>query len=616
MKNIFHFGNKFNYDCKFFEINCLRRFCLLVFASLMFICPCNLIAVGESVNVGSGNDGNFTVPSGQTTVFGSSIGAVSTSLISPAQTNITQINVGSTSGFQPGDEVMLYVYQADDATGAAGQYEFFHVTGISGGNLMTLDSMPTNAFDTTQEIVVVQRVPNFSNVTINGTLAATNFNGTSGGLIVFRAENTLTIAGTVTASGEGFAGGGGNESGQSFSLDGTGGGGSGNWEFGGGGGSLDQDLTFQHLFLGSGGGGGTDSGGAGGGMVFAAATAIVMTGQIDVSGASGQTYGGGGGSGGLVWLQCWDATGIAPQSVQGIDLNGGSGGGAGMVGPYYRGPGASGGTGYCRLDYNLGTPNLAGANTNPIVCGISSNSTPPEILIQPQAELVYAGQTATFNVVAAGAGPLNYSWLINGTNIPGASFATLTISNVTQADLGCYSVIVSNSLGIATSLCAELEMFPTIIKPFIGATAYWGENLTLKVLAWGSNPLSYQWYDNGTPIPGATNCALVFSSIQFTNAGNYSVIVSNSFGSATNGPAALTVTSALYTIGFSPNLTITGTVGYSYIIQRTQNLADSNGWVTAGSITLTQPVQLWVDTNLDTITPCSSQYFYRVLPDP
>jgi hypothetical protein len=57
--------------------------------------------------------------------------------------------------------------------------------------------------------------------------------------------------------------------------------------------------------------------------------------------------------------------------------------------------------------------------------------------------------------------------------------------------------------------------------------------------------LSYQWYYNtNTPLPNATNAALSFSSVQFSNAGSYSVAVTNNYGAVTSAVATLTVNAA------------------------------------------------------------------------
>ena len=61
------------------------------------------------------------------------------------------------------------------------------------------------------------------------------------------------------------------------------------------------------------------------------------------------------------------------------------------------------------------------------------------------------------------------------------------------------------------------------------------------VIASGTAPLSYQWRQDAMPIAGATNDQIVLVHPQFSDAGQYSVVVSNAEGSLTSGDAELTV---------------------------------------------------------------------------
>lgn len=81
----------------------------------------------------------------------------------------------------------------------------------------------------------------------------------------------------------------------------------------------------------------------------------------------------------------------------------------------------------------------------------------PNIIVQPQAQIVTAGSNVTLNVSASGTAP-NYQWRLNGVNIAGATNPTLTISNAQLANAGHYSVVVTNSLGQATSAAAKLTV--------------------------------------------------------------------------------------------------------------------------------------------------------------
>jgi uncharacterized delta-60 repeat protein len=61
------------------------------------------------------------------------------------------------------------------------------------------------------------------------------------------------------------------------------------------------------------------------------------------------------------------------------------------------------------------------------------------------------------------------------------------------------------------------------------------------VIASGTPPLSFQWRKDGAPITGATNDQIVLAHPQFSDAGTYSVIVSNAASSVTSASAGLTV---------------------------------------------------------------------------
>src|SRR5439155_2725766 len=83
---------------------------------------------------------------------------------------------------------------------------------------------------------------------------------------------------------------------------------------------------------------------------------------------------------------------------------------------------------------------------------------PPTILSQPQSLTVVAGSNATFGVWAVGLPPLSYQWRFNGTNIPGATNTSLTLSNVQSGAVGADSVRVTNSIGVTNSASANLDV--------------------------------------------------------------------------------------------------------------------------------------------------------------
>jgi hypothetical protein len=85
-------------------------------------------------------------------------------------------------------------------------------------------------------------------------------------------------------------------------------------------------------------------------------------------------------------------------------------------------------------------------------------SAPPVITLQPTNVVVAAGSNAMFTAGVAGSAPLRYQWKFFGTNLPGATNASLARSNVTSASAGNYFLVVTNGFGSATSQVATLSL--------------------------------------------------------------------------------------------------------------------------------------------------------------
>ena len=85
---------------------------------------------------------------------------------------------------------------------------------------------------------------------------------------------------------------------------------------------------------------------------------------------------------------------------------------------------------------------------------------PARISTQPQNQYAMVGGTATFTVGAGGTAPLYYQWFKNGTfSLANQTNATLTLTNLTLADAGNYSVTVTNAYGTTNSSSAALAVY-------------------------------------------------------------------------------------------------------------------------------------------------------------
>ena len=89
--------------------------------------------------------------------------------------------------------------------------------------------------------------------------------------------------------------------------------------------------------------------------------------------------------------------------------------------------------------------------------------TQPQIVTQPIGASTLAAHPVTFSVTAIGTPVLTYQWRLNGVDLPGATSATLTLTNPGAADSGAYSVQVSSPYGTVTSVDAVLGVVPLIV---------------------------------------------------------------------------------------------------------------------------------------------------------
>jgi hypothetical protein len=99
---------------------------------------------------------------------------------------------------------------------------------------------------------------------------------------------------------------------------------------------------------------------------------------------------------------------------------------------------------------------------------------------------------------------------------------------------------------------------PNIVTAPTNQTAVAGSNATFSITASGTAPLEYQWRFNGTNLLfGATNATLQLTNVQSADAGGYSVMISNAFGTTVSSSATLTVIPA--NDKFTNRFTLSGT---------------------------------------------------------
>jgi len=138
---------------------------------------------------------------------------------------------------------------------------------------------------------------------------------------------------------------------------------------------------------------------------------------------------------------------------------------------------------------------------------------------------------------------LTYQWEFDGTNIAGATNASLTLTALQSAEVGTYAVTISNEAGSITSSNAILTALspPAITSSPSNQTVVAGTTVTFSAGATGTAPLTFQWLFDGANISGATNTSLTVSNALAANAGSYWMVASSPYGLATSSTAVLSV---------------------------------------------------------------------------
>lgn len=182
---------------------------------------------------------------------------------------------------------------------------------------------------------------------------------------------------------------------------------------------------------------------------------------------------------------------------------------------------------------------------------------------QSPADPIYEGLNVNFDAVVARASgsTATYQWYRGAGALSGQTGARLTLPGVTPANAGDYSVVAKVGASSLTSAPIRLEIVssapvltatPQSVVRFVNGTT------RFSAAAIGTQPISYSWRKGADVIPGATGPVLEIQDLQASDAGEYTVTVSNALGTKT---ASATLTLATPT-AFAAAVVDAGPVGY------------------------------------------------------
>jgi len=196
---------------------------------------------------------------------------------------------------------------------------------------------------------------------------------------------------------------------------------------------------------------------------------------------------------------------------------------------------------------------VTGADGTLISTSARLRASNPVIVIDPQSQVVPAGSTVYFSVVAEGALPIFYQWRKNSIGITdggkyhGATTPQLRIDNVDDSDEGQYSVVVVGINTVHSNSAILTVVNPPVINqvtlsPENGFVPVNGSASLTVVMASGDQPFTYQWYKDDLPLnddahlSGSNAARLSITSALAADTGFYTVIVSNDIGNAASIP--------------------------------------------------------------------------------
>lgn len=164
----------------------------------------------------------------------------------------------------------------------------------------------------------------------------------------------------------------------------------------------------------------------------------------------------------------------------------------------------------------------------------------PQITEHPQDTTLCSQDSLQLRVAAAGIG-LSYQWYANGTAIAGATDSILSIPFLSVADSGSYYCEVSLGCAFASgpivrrsdSMILQIQNFPQLLTQPTDVLGCTGDSLSLQLTAQGTG-LTYQWYQDFSPIPGADSSFLSFTSVSAQDTGSYFCEINGGCGPLVN----------------------------------------------------------------------------------
>jgi hypothetical protein len=195
---------------------------------------------------------------------------------------------------------------------------------------------------------------------------------------------------------------------------------------------------------------------------------------------------------------------------------------------------------------------------------VVSSYVPSAVHLNAGSTTLLGGQTEQVDVTGDFGSLLGVEVTVAATNWissnPGAvtvdQTGLITAVGAGNANISAKVAGVTGSIGISVS-----AVQPTIAQDLQPLSVFVGSSVGLTVGAQGGN-LSYFWYKNNTLVPSQTTATFSFPAIALSDAGNYSVTVSNQVGTANSSTVSVSVAQQTLDHRYSmDDATVTDSIG-------------------------------------------------------
>ncbi|MBE2212397.1 MAG: immunoglobulin domain-containing protein, partial [Opitutaceae bacterium] len=170
---------------------------------------------------------------------------------------------------------------------------------------------------------------------------------------------------------------------------------------------------------------------------------------------------------------------------------------------------------------------------------------PPVFLRQPTSIQAQKGGDYRLNAWVSSAVPPTYQWYRNGLAIPGATSYEISLGAITESQSGSYHLAATNPAGTTLSEAATVTIVPAeppvITGHPVDTEVFQGLGFWLSAGASSVLPMSYQWFKDGLPLPSSGSTSFSLWSASDSDSGLYTMVATNSAGSASSRSARVTV---------------------------------------------------------------------------